>query len=1049
MHARSLRHKTTEVKILTVEKLIYAIAITLGWLTLGAPTASAWQATEPPPAGEVHFNRDVRPILSENCFRCHGHEPKQREAGLRLDDRDAAIQYGAILPGDPAASLLVERIFEADADLRMPPVESHKSLSETQKELLRRWIAEGAEYEGHWAYQPPKAPPFPRCEPSISNQIDYHIDAQIHDLGLAPAPPADNVTLLRRVYLDLVGLPPPVDLAQRIAAEPNQDWYPAVVEQLLASPHYGERMASDWLDVVRYADTVGYHGDQNQNVFPYRDWVIDAFNRNMPFDQFTEYQLAGDLIENPTTESLVASCFNRLNMMTREGGAQPKEYLIKYAGDRVRTVSAAWLGTTLGCAECHDHKFDPFTMRDFYSMAAFFADLRQWGVYQDYGYTPNPDLRGWSNDHPFPPEIQVDVPYLHRRIERLSREATEHCRQAWRPADASPNLRAARDRWRNSLSEFLAAAPSGWRRVVPLTARDAKGEPLSLESAEGRLHVDRKGNEPVVLTLSTLYPIQSLRWNLLSHDGQSRTALPPPAGDFRLQLSLALVAGESAGKKVDIDFADAQPVRPRYANTHEILGVADNWVVPGDAPAGSSAVWRLAHPVHLTEGELLEIRIAGSLPPRFELQISPLVPDDLLSPDDWGIDLSAIDGDPLDANCQAWLARQATRAGVLGSDARARLHNIEADIRECRRGQAPVQISQPMEPLTTRVLPRGNWQDETGEIVEPAVPVSLRRDAAASEHRLTRLDLARWLTSPENPLTARVQMNRLWKHFFGVGLSPVLDDLGMQGQYPSHPAVLDTLALEFQGKGWDTKHMVRQMVLSAAYRRSSTPDARMQELDPANIWLARQNARRLEAEIVRDQALAVSGLIDLEMGGPSVFPYQPEDYYAHLQFPDRRYVASADERQYRRGVYMHWQRTFLHPMLAAFDAPSREECTAQRTQANTPLQALTLLNDPTFVEAAKHLALRGLGEAFASDGERIHWLVWQVLQRPASPGELHELTALLAGERTRWRANTADAKALLAVGLRTPPADVDIVEAAAWTSLSRALLNLHESLTRY
>src|SRR5947207_2280940 len=410
------------------------------------------------------YNRDIRPILSENCFACHGPDKNQRKGKLRLDVREAAIEKKALVPGKPQESELVKRLYTTNADDLMPPPESHKKLTAQQKNLLERWIEQGAEYEPHWAYIPPKRPevPQPRNRQGVRNPIDAFILQTLEAKGLEPSPEADRRTLLRRLSLDLIGLPPTPEEVAAFLRDSGSDAYQRQVDRLFDSPHFGERMAVPWLDVVRFSDTVGYHGDQNQRIFPYRDYVIASFNRNKPFDRFTIEQLAGDLLPDPTAEQLVATGFNRLNMMTREGGAQPKEYLAKYGADRVRTVSTTWLGSTMGCCECHDHKYDPFSTKDFYSMEAFFADLRQWGVYSDYTYTPNPDLKGWSNDHPFPPELEVDSFYLHLRQARLQERIDRLIESAANQWRTNPAGRAAFEDWRRTARAFLKQRPDGW-----------------------------------------------------------------------------------------------------------------------------------------------------------------------------------------------------------------------------------------------------------------------------------------------------------------------------------------------------------------------------------------------------------------------------------------------------------------------------------------------------------------------------------------------------------------------------------------------------------
>ncbi|MCA9248011.1 MAG: PSD1 domain-containing protein [Planctomycetales bacterium] len=754
----------------------------------------------------MDFNRDVRPILSDKCFYCHGPDPKHREADLRLDEEQAAKAdlggYHAVVAGDAEASEIYARIIAHDDDERMPPADSGKELMKTEIELLRQWINQGATWSKHWAYVPPQqhAAPSVVNESWPTNWIDNFVLSKIEDAQLAPAASADPVTLIRRLYFDLTGLPPTPDQVDRFVADPSDAAYEELVHRLLASEHFGERMAMYWLDLVRYADTVGYHGDQDHNISPYRDYVIDAFNRNLPFDQFTREQLAGDLLPNATIDQQIATGYNRLLQTSHEGGVQPKEYLAIYAADRVRNVSAVWMGATLGCCQCHNHKFDPLTMKDFYSLAAFFADVDE-AQHFKVGSNSLPTKR--------PPEISVLS-----RAERATREELQEQRQS---------------------------APS-----------------------------------------------------------------------------------EEARKAIDRDIA--------------------------------------------------------------------------------------------------------------GLDKRARLTMVTVAI-------APREM---------RILPRGNWLDDSGPIVEPAVPEYLGR-VGVTDRRATRLDLANWLTDAQTGaggLTARVQANRFWYLFFGAGLAPDLDDFGGQGEPPSHPELLDQLAIEFMASDWNVKHLVQLIVQSSAYRQASVATNTAMEQDPYNRLFARQARFRLPAEMVRDTALAISGLLVDERGGPSARPYQPAGYYRHLNFPQRTYHADTNERQWRRGVYVHWQRQFLHPMFKAFDAPSREECTAERPRSNTPLAALALLNDPTFVEAARSFAARILAQENASDAGRLQFAFRTAVSRVPAADEADILERLLARSRAFYAAEPKAAHELLSVGQTPAPSTMEAVELAAWTQVARAVLNLSETTTR-
>jgi hypothetical protein len=995
-------------------------------------------------AAKITYNRDIRPILAENCFTCHGPDRNNRKAKLRLDDRDVALKRKAIVPGQPAQSKLIARIFNSDPNEVMPPPKSHKALKPEQKELLKNWIAQGAVYEAHWAYVPPVRAALPAVKDKawVRNPIDAFILEKLEARGIKPSPEADRRTLIRRLYLDLIGLPPAPEEVKAFLNDGDPRAYEKVVDRLLASRHFGERMAVPWLDLVRYADTVGYHGDQPMRIFPYRDYVINAFNQNKPFDQFTIEQIAGDLLPNPTTEQLIATGFNRLNMVTREGGAQPKEYLVRYSADRVRTVAIAWLGSTFGCAECHDHKFDPITMKDFYQLSAFFADIKQWGVYQDYGYTPNPDLRGWSNDHPFPPEILVESPALMRRLKELRRKMDELYLSAADPTQ--PKVADEFAAWCRISRAFLKKAPDGWQPLQP--------------EAKGTVESDGRVVYAMPVPGTTKYQVEvpagwiaALRVELLPHPSHGGKILP--AGqNANLRLAAALLRKD--GKPLPLQFrqAEADLKNPIYRAGEEVPGIGRGW-----RPSTKNldkihrAYWLLDRPARVAEGDRLTVTLTGAAAGCVRVSFSPFASENPLKDEVAAPLRAALGKEPSKLSREERALIQG--AYLLGTawEPAAYQRYLELYRRwlECHDGKTWTLVTQSMpNPLAVRVLFRGNWQDETGPIVQPAVAHFLPQPRTANGKRLTRLDLAKWLVSPDNPLTARAAMNRLWKEFFGAGISARLDDLGAQGEWPTHPELLDWLAVEFRESGWNIKHMVKLLVMSSAYRQSSKLRPELREVDPGNKLLASQNPRRLEAEFVRDNALAIAGLINLEYGGPAAWPYQPAKYYVNLQFPDRDYIADKDERQYRRGVYMHWQRTFLHPMLANFDAPTREDCAANRTVANTPQQALTLLNDPSYVEAARVFAARVFSAA-KTEGERMDLIYERALARPAQAREKEILLRFLAELRQHYQANPTEARKLLAVGIAPAPQDISPAELAAWTGVCRTVLNLHETITRY
>ena len=774
---------------------------------------------------EINFNRDVRPILSDKCFHCHGPDEAARKGDLRLDDvvavkadRDGHV---VVSPGDPEGSELIRRITSNDESEMMPPPESKKPLTEKEKLTLRTWVAEGAIWSQHWAYEAPVRHETPdvRSIELTHNWIDNFILSRLDPEKLTPSPDADRVTMLRRVCFDLTGLPPTEEIAREFLADESADAWEKLVDRLLTSPRYGERMAVYWLDLVRYADTVGYHGDQTQSISPYRDWVINAFNSNQPFDDFTCDQLAGDLLPEPTQEQLIATGYNRLLQTTHEGGLQAKEYRAIYAADRVRNVSAVWMGATVGCAQCHDHKFDPYTSHDFYSLSAFFAD-----VDDEKHFTAG------SNSNPTSREPELDLPTDEQQ-----------------------------------------------RQIDEITKR--------LESVKTKLQTEE--------------------------------------------------VPESEQKAI-----------------------------------------------------------------------------------------------------------------------RSRIKEVESELKQkketVRRTMITVALSQPR---VVRVLPRGNWLDENGPVVEPALPKFMGSSAGldGSDRRSNRLDLAHWLVDAEHGgglLTARVTVNRLWSLCFGSGLAGSLDDFGGQGEPPVHPELLDRLAHAFVESGWDIRALMKLIVTSRTYLQSSVPRSELSEVDPNNRLYARQSAFRLPAEMVRDTALAISGLLVHDIGGQAVKPYQPEGYYRHLNFPVRTYEQDNDDRQWRRGVYVHWQRQFLHPMLKAFDAPRREECTAQRATSNTPMAALVLLNDPTFVEAARTFATRLLDDDCGTDDERLTQGFSRAVTRNPSASELDVLRRLLHENRDSFSGRPDDAAAFLSVGLTKFPASHDAVELAAWTAVCRAILNLAETNSR-
>jgi hypothetical protein len=986
----------------------------------------------------IEFNRHIRPILSDNCFACHGFDKNQRKADLRLDLEEGAFAARdgdpVLVRGKPAESALFQRITRTKAG-RMPPPKTGKSLTPRQIELIRLWIEQGAKYEKHWSLIPPKRPAVPRPKGTTPRgAIDAFVRQGLEERGLKPSPPADRRTLARRLSFDLLGLPPAPEVVDAFVSDPAPLAYEKLVDRLLASKHYGERLAIYWLDVVRFADTNGIHGDNHREIAPYRDYVIDAFNDNKPFDRFVTEQLAGDLLPGATSEQKVASGFNRLLMTTREGGAQPKEYLAKYSADRVRNTASIFLGVTLGCAECHDHKFDPLTQKDFYSFAAFFADLQEVAV----GAQPTVRL---------PTAAQLQAARM------LDAEMATLRAELARPR---PELGPAQAIWEQEAKARLGSGQLDWITLKPQKVASSGGATLTVQPD---LSVLSSGKNPArdnyTVTLATdQQGITGIRLEALTHPSFGNQSLSRSNGNFVLTDFEVRVAA----KPIKIAAATADYQQKGFPVAHAIdRKPTTGWAVDGHTKRENrTAVFTFAQPLPGGPGTVLTVilrhqsQYAQHNIGRFRLALTSAAKP--------GIGGKA--GLPAEV-VQALTVEAGKRTPQQKQTLASYFHSIAPQLEPQRRALAALQqrreqllkaapeteISVSGPPRTMRILPRGNWLDDSGPVVTPATPASLP-PLGVKGRRATRLDLARWMTAPENPLMARVFVNRLWKLFFSQGLVKTLDDLGSQGAWPTHPDLLDWLAVEFRESGWDVKHLVKLIVLSDTYRQTSAVSEPLRQADPYNLGLARQGRFRLDAEMVRDNALAVSGLLVHRLGGRSVKPYQPAGYWAHLNFPTREWQKDSGEDLYRRGVYTYWCRTFLHPSLLAFDAPSREECTAERPRSNTPQQALVLLNDPSYVEAARVLAERIVRQGGKEPEAHIQFAYRRVLQRPARPAEVKLLTALHARHLEQYRKDVAAAAALLKTGDWPAPQGLDLPELAAWTSVARVLLNLHETITR-
>jgi len=1000
-------------------------------------------ASRPRDSHHLSYNRDVRPILAENCFPCHGPDKAARKAGLRLDREEIAkgtLASGTVpvVAGAPDKSALVARVLHPDEERRMPLAKSgRKRLTSEQIATLRRWIGEGAEWEPHWAFIPPvrPAPPATRERRWARSPIDAFVLAGIEKAGLHPSAEASRAQLLRRLSFDLTGLPPTPEEQSTFEADTRKDAYERQVDRLLASPHFGERMALFWLDLVRYSDSVGYHSDNARPMWRYRDWVVSAWNANLPFDRFTAEQLAGDLLPGAGDADRIASGYNRLLQTTEEGGAQPKEYRAIYLADRVRNATSAWMGATLGCAQCHDHKFDPYLTRDFYAFSAFFADVNEQPV-------------GRRKPDPLPDEAQKPA------LDALDAKLKER-KEALEAAAPTPE-------WEKALAARRVAK---FTTLEPVLATSANGTRVMIQGNDFSIIASTAhGPKPPTDTYTIRFKTELERLTALRLEAQTFEELPrggpgrDPTGGFVVS---EIEVRDAAGRPLALQNATA--------STPEGDGSSAAAAIDGETKDGGWAlrtadgeshrlVVELAAPV-VREGETTTLTLvlhqnAGGLRTLGRLRLAgssdALPVRTTPGPEPWPdlIEAAALDPAARSKDQQTSLAKFYRREAPELQSARAALRAAELERQTLLESMPQAYITTTQAPDPVRVLPRGNWLDDSGEVVTPATPQFLPALAATTSERATRLDLARWLTSRDNPLTGRVLVNRLWKLCFGQGLSRSVEDLGAQGEWPTHPELLDWLALELVEGGWDVKHLLRTLVTSATYRQSSrlTPEAL--EKDPVNRLYARQSRYRLDAELVRDNALAVSGLLTSRLGGPSAFPYQPAGYWAYLNFPPREWDASTGDDQYRRGLYTWWQRTFPQPSLVAFDAPSREECTGERVRSNVPQQALALLDDPSYVEAARVFAERILRDGGPSVASRLRFAYTRALSRAPNAAELRVLEELLRRGQDQFARDPAAAGRLVGTGQHQIASDLPAVELAAWTQVARAILNLPELVTR-
>ena len=1035
-------------------------------------------AAQPP----IRFDRDIRPILSNNCFKCHGPDEQARETTFHFDTEEGAfLEGGIIVPGSGETSQLYKRITTTDLRDRMPPADSGYELSDQQIQLLRRWIDEGAKWSTHWAYAAPKRPEPPAVARQnwVRNPIDQFVLSRLDREGLRPSRAADKTTLLRRVTYDLTGLPPTPADVDAFLKDNSSDAYERRVDALLLSPRYGERMAMPWLDAARYADTHGYHIDNLRGMWPWRDWVIKAFNQNLPFDQFTIQQLAGDLLPNATRDQKIASGFNRNHMINFEGGAIADEYQVEYVMDRVEATSSVFMGLTMGCARCHTHKFDPISHKEFYQFFAFFNNVPERGL---DGRTGNAA-----------PLLPLPTPAQQQQLDTLD-AAIKTTERALADGVVDP----AQREWETSVAKaFTPLVTGGLAAHYALDnsfadqsgryqdGRMVNGDPTFEAGRLGRA-VAFDGDSEVTFgnvgAFDRTDPFSIAVWV------RGRGKLPMavlqriqvgPAGrrGYEIGFDDVVLAGVQrwAGRLV-VTLASEGPERAIQVRTRERLRYGD-WSHVGVTWDGSGRLAGLRVYVNgqPAETEVLRDTLGATIAADAPLQVGNKTTGKayLGSLDDLRLYSRALTAEDVAALGLHGVPK-AIISGVFGKRTPAEATEIReyflthaapdalgAAHRERKRLQAEKQDLEAAIPTTmvmaemptpreTFILARGDYRNKT-EKVQPGVPAIL--PPLPKDAPLNRLTLATWLVDPAHPLTARVAVNRFWLMYFGTGLVKTQEDFGVQGEAPSHPELLDWLATEFIRTGWDIRAMQRLIVTSATYRQASVVTPELLEKDPENRLLARAPRLRLPAEMIRDTALSASGLLNGEIGGPSVLPYQPGGLWEEMAFGEgftaQAYEQSHGKDLYRRGLYTFWKRTVPPASMATFDAPDREKCTARRAQTNTPLQALVLLNDPTYVEAARALAERTAIEAGGSETARIAHAFRLATARRPTARETVVLRDLLRQQLTTFRGNRPAAEDLLRVGESPRRTRLDAAELAAWTMVTSTILNLDETITRH
>ncbi|MBP87369.1 MAG: hypothetical protein CMJ64_11715 [Planctomycetaceae bacterium] len=1031
-------------------------------LTLAAQPALADETGQQPP---IRFNDQIRPILSEYCFACHGPDSASRKADLRLDTPASALASKLVVPGKAAESELIARINSDDPEFVMPPPAFRKTLEPKHQQVLANWINAGAKWQEHWSFIKPERHELPKPDDVAAwarNPTDHFVFAKLRELGLKPNEPADRYSLARRAALDLTGLPPTKEMLSAFVSDNTEGAYERYVDKLLNSSHAGEHRARYWLDAARYGDTHGMHVDNYREIWPYRDWVINAFNTNMPFDQFVVEQIAGDLLPEPTLNQRIATGFNRCNITTSEGGAIPAELDVRYMVDRVETTATVFLGLTAGCGVCHDHKFDPITQREFYQLGAFFNNTTQ------------PAMDGNKKDTP--PVVALPG---------------EEFQQEWN------TLLARRKELRAQLDKQSADVPEWWESHPPvaehpvatdelilwLPLAEGEGEALDLPASAawatdhptkrrgvrfgegGELSVKLpkiRSDQPLTISFWFRTPDRVLPATDLfdqtttTEDGKviGWKINSNSRGDVRFEIA------DGTGKKIQGLLPDNEALRPkswqhvcvRYSGgqcTSSISILAN----------GTAAFLRNSNEEYISAVELADVplNIGKNLP---TAGLSDLrVFRRFVSDNEVQLLVREYELRTLLQGAAKWDALKPEQRELLTSfyrhklDEGARSLARELAATEQRRdfiyGRSTTTLVMQERPTKPRawVLARGEY-DQRRDEVEAGVPAVLPElpDGAARN----RLGLARWLVHPDHPLTARVIVNRLWQSIFGSGIVKTSEDFGVMGDRPTHPKLLDWLAVEFVESDWDVNHILKLIVTSAAYRQSSVVTAEKLEADVANRYLTRGSRLRLDAEVLRDQALSVSALLRRDIGGPSVKPYQPAGLWNVVAITGsntRVFERDSGDALYRRSVYTFWKRTSPPPSLAAFNAPTREQCTVRRERTNTPIQALVLMNDPQFVEAGRRLAEHTLREQ-QEDQSRAKWMLQTVLSRPPSADDVADITLAAAELRAIFAKDDEAAKALINTGDSKPNEKLDAAELAAWTMVANTLMNRDDFINK-